>query len=152
MFENLKEMPVRGTVEWEAMRVAQAFGVGEWIEGTQYLVKERCFSGTTPPHWVWRINSVPNAFTYIDIETFEGDFQFLQLKQMRGVWHFIKTERGIEIFGELMARGLFCLGFDDADILAQLPQLTEHEKLELRLSLPKEFWPPQWEQECQTPA
>ncbi len=43
-----------------------------------------------------------------------------------------------------MARGLYRLGFDEPAILAQLPQLSAHEKLELRLSMPREFWPQRW--------
>ncbi|RYX80819.1 hypothetical protein EON83_26855 [bacterium] len=43
----------------------------------------------------------------------------------------------------IMARGLYRLGFDDEAIFSQLP-LTAHEKLELRLSTPRELWPQVW--------
>jgi hypothetical protein len=36
------------------------------------------------------------------------------------------------------------LNFEDESVLSQLPPLTAHEKLELRLSLPREFWPQKW--------
>jgi hypothetical protein len=44
----------------------------------------------------------------------------------------------------LMARGLYRLGFEDEAISSQLPPLTNHEKLELRVSMPREFWPRTW--------
>lgn len=44
----------------------------------------------------------------------------------------------------LMSRGLYCLGFENPAIMSQLSPLSAHEKLELRLSMPREFWPPQW--------
>ncbi len=44
-----------------------------------------------------------------------------------------------------MARGLYCLGTDDSEALEQFyPAFSFHEKLELRLSLPREFWPQTW--------
>ena len=46
---------------------------------------------------------------------------------------------------ELMKRGLYCLGFEDEEVFTQLNcSLTAHERLELRLSLPHEFWPQKW--------
>ncbi len=42
---------------------------------------------------------------------------------------------------ERMARGLYRLGIDDEDIVTQFNySLSAHEKLELRLSLSREFW------------
>lgn len=46
---------------------------------------------------------------------------------------------------KLLARGLYRLGFEDEDVLAKLNHpLSSHEKMELRLSLPREFWPKMW--------
>jgi hypothetical protein len=48
-------------------------------------------------------------------------------------------------FHEFIARGLYRLGIEDEDILSQLNHpFTAHEKLELRLSMPREFWPQKW--------
>jgi hypothetical protein len=47
-------------------------------------------------------------------------------------------------YNELAARGLCRLGFDDEDILRQLPGITAHEQLELRRSMPREFWLQKW--------
>jgi len=47
-------------------------------------------------------------------------------------------------FDEYMVRGLYRLGVQD-DVLALLSyHLSAHEKLELRLSMPREFWPQKW--------
>lgn len=60
-------------------------------------------------------------------------------------------ERKLESEGvnlDLMARGLYRLEFEAKekveDVLSQLPELTAHEKLELRPSFPREFWPQKW--------
>jgi hypothetical protein len=52
---------------------------------------------------------------------------------------------------EILAHGLYrlglqCCGFDLSYncIINNLPSLGAHEKLELRLSLPREFWPQKW--------
>lgn len=43
-------------------------------------------------------------------------------------------------YDDLMARGLYRLGFkEDGRGLSQLPTLSAHEKLELRLSMPREL-------------
>lgn len=48
-------------------------------------------------------------------------------------------------FDEQMARGLYCLGFEQESVFPQLNySLTAHEKLELRLSMPHKFWPQNW--------
>lgn len=49
------------------------------------------------------------------------------------------------LFAEKMARGLYRLGFDDEDALAQLNHpLSAHEQLELRDSMPRKYWPQKW--------
>ena len=51
------------------------------------------------------------------------------------------------VFREHMAHTLYCLGIDieDEQDLAFLDvSLSAHEKLELRLSMPREFWPQKW--------
>lgn len=51
---------------------------------------------------------------------------------------------------EPLARGLYCLAFDAEVISANLNySLSAHEKLELRLSMPREFWPQKWLEEAQ---
>jgi hypothetical protein len=43
-----------------------------------------------------------------------------------------------------MARVLFKLGHDTSFIEEHFDTLSAHEKLELRLSMPREFWPQKW--------
>lgn len=50
-------------------------------------------------------------------------------------------------FNDHMAHSLFRLGFEDEALFAQLPDLSLHDKLELRLSFAREFWPPKWLEE-----
>ncbi|RYX83241.1 hypothetical protein EON83_15345 [bacterium] len=48
---------------------------------------------------------------------------------------------------EPMVRGLYCLGVEDKEeqlLLSINSPLSAHEKLELRLSMPREFWPQSW--------
>jgi hypothetical protein len=50
-------------------------------------------------------------------------------------------------YNEHMVKGLYRLGFEDESILTQLPPLSAHEQLELRLSMPRKFWPKTWLEE-----
>ncbi|RYX82720.1 hypothetical protein EON83_18045 [bacterium] len=47
-------------------------------------------------------------------------------------------------YDHLIARAFYRLGFEDEIIFSTLPELSTHEKLELRLSMPREFWPQKW--------
>lgn len=62
----------------------------------------------------------------------------------RGHWEFINWDKPVHPLHERMSRALYCLGFDNETISSQLPHLSAHEKLELRLGLPREFWPQKW--------
>ena len=44
-----------------------------------------------------------------------------------------------------LLRGLYRLGFEDEDALGELnASFSAHEKMELRLNFPREFWPKRW--------
>ena len=44
-----------------------------------------------------------------------------------------------------MARGIHRLGIEEEYVWGQLNVIfTAHEKMELRLSMPREFWPQKW--------
>ena len=142
MMTYLKEIPARGTVKWEAMRVAAAFGVGEYSlvvdrpESVEYLGYDA--QGLLIEFSFWpqlqkeRLISVENAFWD------EADDS-------------AHPSESNPAYNEALARGLYRLSVSE-HALSQLPTLSAHEQMEARLSLPREFWPPQWEKECQTPA
>ena len=49
------------------------------------------------------------------------------------------------MFNEVMARGLYRLGFDNKFVLDELNYpLSQHERAELRLTMPQKFWPTEW--------
>ncbi len=54
-----------------------------------------------------------------------------------------RTNKGHALAPE-MARVLFKLGHDLSFIEEHFDTLSAHERLELRLSLPREFWPKKW--------
>lgn len=133
-------------IEREAARIAAAFGVGEWKLDSPFLGRFRGCVGDVL--FTWRINSDEQEFCYMGIEHLLKT-PVTQLFFTEGKW--LVASIG-EVFDELMARGLYRLGFTDQSVLSQLPSLSFHEKLELRLSLPREFWPPSWEEEASRPA
>ena len=132
-------------VEWEARRVAAAFGVQEWDEAVEgfgdLLVSScrgdfevRCCIDRQGRLFDLHIENVLAPTTlYCDVE-----FQ----PQLYCVPCF-----GNPSYNELMVRGLYLLGFEDPALISELPELSAHEKLELRLSLPHEFWPKKWLEE-----
>ena len=59
-------------------------------------------------------------------------------KDAMGVWAVLLNSP----HDEQMAQGLYRLGFESSELPPL--SLTAHEKLELRLSMPREFWPQKW--------
>jgi hypothetical protein len=73
-----------------------------------------------------------------------------------GPWDKLETETSDSqmLFREHMVRTLYRLGIEmeDEQWLAPLNvSLSHHEKLELRLSMPREFWPKKWLDEANEP-
>ncbi len=140
---------INDEVEWEACRVARAFGINDpstarW-NGLFASVQGSCALGE--PLGV-------AAYWFDDQTTFVFTVQCelsLVIKQdaiteINGlVAH--PDERVIPL--EPIVRALYQLGYDCSllENQARRPPLTAHEKLELRLSMPREFWPKKWLEE-----
>jgi hypothetical protein len=128
-------------VEFEAHRVAFAFDVNEW-RGAPYLNLYACKGWRSNSRFVWDIHN--NGYLY-GLAFPDGDF-WLNPDGSYGLYFKPDSKNR-----ESMARGLFLLGFqkERIDVANQLPPLSTHEQLELRLSLPREFWPQTWLDELQ---
>lgn len=130
-------------VEWEARRVAAAFGLGEWNEDVWYMHShDSLFSGTRGELEVsWRIS--PQAVA-VHLRVGHGQFEDCIVTWREFAWK-LTASRLHQSYNEFMVRGLYCLGIEDEEVFSELnPSLSFHEKLELRLSLPREFWPAKW--------
>lgn len=123
-------------MEWEARRVAAAFGVENvfsWRRGNLAYFAGDCAGA--------RINWQFNVDTGELVRLEQGNFA-------EGVVNFnpivagVDPEEGANV--QLLARGFYRLGLDEEAALARLPSLSAHEKMELRLSMPREFWPKMW--------
>lgn len=130
------------TPEWEAQRVAAAFG------GFSFTVHRTAIS-VHYEGWVdevlvtWRLGD-PNARVK---NICVGTRSYCGVFLVKGAWQWEPGQEG----HEQMARGLYRLGIEDEAILAALNQpLSMHEKLELRLSMPRVFWPQSWLNEAST--
>ena len=139
-------------VRRESCRVAAAFGVRFFGPLTLNPAKRKLdshFNGRTKQQveitWVLNLLSVE----WITIYVFGGggkDERYCSVDRNGG--SIFLCSHIDSHYNEIMARGLYCLGFEDEAILSQLPPLTNHEKLELRLSMPREFWPKTWQDEA----
>lgn len=130
---ELKALLIKDMVEWEARRVAQAVGV-EWYDKMEWpeFVRYVGWIGCAKVALLMCKGGVPKRLNIGSHGTgCDFDFEY-KLVEDYGHSH------------ELMARGLYCLGFEDESILSQLPELSAHERLELRLNFPREFWPQSW--------
>ncbi len=131
---------VSAEVEWEARRVAAAFGVEEWestaaFDDASWVEFDGCSASTA----IWC--AILDDGTIEQISVGERPHSCL-VEMEEGRLEGITSE--VE-YRELMARGLFRMGVDDPYILRTLNcPLSAHEKLELRVSLPREFWPKKW--------
>lgn len=136
-FEDVKEK-----VEWEAGRVAAAFGLKE-VE---------CEKGTKSNHYEEDITESIKLATYFNfisgmagICIFESERVKCEVDYSDTDSEWVCVHSGCDKLSEIMARGLYLLGIEDAGVLAELNYpLTAHEKLEVRHSLPREFWPQTW--------
>ncbi len=134
-------------LEWEVWRIASAFEMDEAPVLVHLTEANQTFKGSG------------NGFRLV--------LDFSLIAPYKGLWHLELSEgpkRYIELTREsgitppiwtlnyefpyraraLMVRALYRLGFEDESILNQLPALSAHEKMELRLSMPHEFWPQKW--------
>lgn len=136
-------------IEREARRVAAALGIETFTRSsgnaniTNFHITNFHADYQGLNVW-WSFDSRPDKPTLcvFDIEK-DGKRCQVSLLNIAGAnerWMFYPHGE----FHEIMARWLYCLGFDDKNVLSRLPDLTAHEKLELRLSLPREFWPRTW--------
>lgn len=134
-------------IEFECMRVAAAFVVEKWdLQKPPPLWYEYAYEGlnevrAVPVRWYLDMTSTHRVFVEtVEVGKASGYSLFYQNEEEkeREAWPFALA------FDEVMVRGLYCLGIEDEKVLAELPQLSAHEKLELRLSMPHEFWPQKW--------
>ncbi|RYX82154.1 hypothetical protein EON83_20770 [bacterium] len=133
-------------VEWEAQRVAAAFGGVEWHPDLSFCPPEQVeYRGKLNDFDFGCRFDESGRLVSISIDYFdEGRYRTTRIvKDDLGQWHG-HYRPGARV---LMARGSYCLGIEEEQILAGYGEpylLSAHEKLELRLSMPREFWPQKW--------
>jgi len=130
-------------IEREAKRVAHAFGVEEW---GPHAFRHGFLGMAGNVRIGWIIDKEKGTLKGVEVGLHEEPSTTL-LRRSNGTW-------GIALYpgltDELMAWGLYRLGFQDKAVLSQLPSLSAHERMEARLSLPREFWPVTWLEEEKT--
>lgn len=124
------------TPHWEAQRVAAAFGLDSFtVERTITSVHYEGWLGEVLV--TWRLGD-PNARVK---NICVGTRSYCGVFLVNGDWEWEQGHEGLD----QMARGLYRLGIEDEEVLAHLNRpLSMHEKIELRLSMPREFWPKTW--------
>ncbi len=147
-FEVLSE-----EVEWEARRLAAAFGFEHPVrlDPAQFFYQVHAMN--TEMTWLYQGEDYYLHKLWLCQITFsqDGALEYEQHRMIRSyngrTWHLNDCQEDTQDTDGHLARGLYCLGFEDESILSQLPKLTAHEKLGLRLSMPREFWPKKWSDE-----
>lgn len=170
---NIEFEDVSAEVEWEARRVAAAINADEF---RLVHYRERTFPnishsstgalyhglwGSTQIRWTLDVQSLslqslrvgdPGVAPVDACQVYRIPVEATGAGTVWSPWatmpQSLYTPR--VLFKEHVARTLYRLGIDmeDEDLLAPLNvSLSAHEKAELRLSLPREFWPQTWLQE-----
>lgn len=136
-------------VEWEARRVAAAFGIEEWDE-CEYRFDGLYLQCTAEREGVrirCGVATRTGKMTTLDIEesgSSQNACKIRRHKEENKVFWSCSAQPKFHN-GNLLACGLYRLGIEDADVCAMLNHpLSTHEKMELRLSMPREFWPQKW--------
>lgn len=149
---------------WEARRIAAAFELQDWVlhiaEPENYMYSDvlansfhlkgytRCFKR------VWAPLSWSDEPLW-DIEICRGDPKEYNIVRCSFVyregkpsvkWGFMEIEDPDPTSScWLLACALFRLGLYDEDTCSELgATFSFHDELELRLSMPREFWPQKW--------
>ncbi len=139
---------LRAKVEWEVRRVAAAFQAQSYVLSPQdYLESALQFEVPLESAVILYMTlSTDPVVTVVAIGLLElvagGDLMFMA-RSAQGRWGKSSSHPNSALQSR-MARGLYCLGIKDDETRNQLPHLSAHEKMELRLSLPREFWPQRW--------
>ena len=137
---------VDGRIEWEARRVAAAFEVEIWQSDSEELTEVDFFGESSTGvslsvQWVLSVGESSVHWTRVALDNEQGAWCDMFFDPDISRWYLDPSQ---EAPLELMARGLYRLGLEDESVWSKLPALSAHEKMELRLSLPHEFWPQKW--------
>lgn len=147
-FEDLSE-----NVKREAQRIAMSYEVTSFqsYEGKSFVVGDVPsaihFKGVwkgAPHTWLhWTIDR--HGATLLKL-SLDRDVEFCLLtKDKEDKDKFVFLSYAKRDLKQGMTQGLYRLGIEDEDASSELNStLSAHEKLELRLSLPREFWPKTW--------
>ncbi|RYF52072.1 MAG: hypothetical protein EOO38_01430 [Cytophagaceae bacterium] len=144
-FEDLDQK-----VQWEARRVAAAFGVESFTASGGHATLTNFYASEGEVSLWWALDSrrEKTMLRVLDITTGNQRCQVSVTKVLGNVNEedkWVLIDQGV--LREEMAGWLYCLGFDDENVLSRLPALTMHEKMELRLSISREFWSQKWRDE-----
>lgn len=144
-------------IEYECRRIAAAFGVKEWhlTEGERPFLRYegRFYQSDNVWEWVtWELNPIDGALFSLEIGDYGGwcrVYDLLLVSEEYRALHPDKDKYWMlnynPHFQERLARGLYRLGFEDKDVLAELDRpFSAHEQMELRLPMPRELWPQKW--------
>jgi hypothetical protein len=145
-------------VERTSQRVAAAFELKWWGADKKqgYLLS---YLGYTQwkgarEYVTWAIEPTTGELFWVEVGEPEGGCRVFNDDE------YITAEGGIvwvlyanPVHHEMMAHGLYRLGFDDAGVLEELNYpLSAHEKLQLQRSMPRQYWPLAWTQQNTTPG
>ena len=148
-------------IEWESHRVAAAFGA-PWSFVAEFL-PESGASGTLFRFRSWNVMLAADTRLVFTFRQYKGALTWSQVCLYRGgdeQWCDLQSTLSDEDtwtcwtltstggLNELMMRALYCLNFEEEGVFQKLNSpLSAHEKMELRLSMPREFWPHKWHEE-----
>ncbi|RYX80737.1 hypothetical protein EON83_27290 [bacterium] len=136
---------VRAKYEWEARRVAAAFGMEDYQKLPQYQGVYFVFCGGVEVWWNIDWISSDSTATISNVTIGADKDPGCQITDFGFGWEFFQFQNSPPHYRGMMAKALYCLGIENETVLHKLnAPLTLHEKLELRLSLPREFWPQKW--------
>lgn len=131
-------------IEWEASRVAAAFGLEVW-EGEAKASPPNFWAEEDEGLICWQL-SPQGLWDYIALSDEDGIeecvvcFEKTPWPPHQKDWYCVGNPK----FDHKMACGLYRLGFEEEAVLNKLPKLSDEEKLELRENFPREFWPQSW--------
>ncbi|RYX83330.1 hypothetical protein EON83_15010 [bacterium] len=141
----MESKDLRERTEWEVRRVVTAFQAKNYVFSPHYYLESAVqFEVPLESEVTLYMKLSPDpVVTVVSVQLVCGGELLFMNRTEKGRWDK-GCSRLNSIHQSRMARGFYCLGIEDEGTCEQLPPLSAHEKLELRLSLPREFWPQKW--------
>ncbi|RYX83805.1 hypothetical protein EON83_12705 [bacterium] len=132
---------LEGKMERQTRLIASAFGVEKWEQEDADIAQNYWGNNARLVPIRWSIDKDCALLNRVGVGQ-ESDEAWLAIDNTN---HYADFRIGSPEYNRTLVHGLYCFAFDSDELWREFGvSLSMHEKIELRLSMPREFWPQMW--------